>query len=189
MYFLRRHGYQQLQFIGSYQPIQKVSQLTQLRKPQCERVHEESARVLALVSTMAVVQFLLTYLLLKSYRSDCNSLLVVELCLTFVARKRLWTLTAVIVNGHDEGKYGAERYNPTDWWRPGSFTMLDLHPAIYIVTCERKALPSLGTMTCSNTERMSHYLIRIAWMLCYAMRNGQQQRHAGRNIFKITMVQ
>lgn len=139
-------------------------------------MHEESARVLALVSTMAVVQFLVTYLLLKlyalkSYRSDCYSLLVVDLCLTFVACKRLWSLTAVIVNGHDEGKYGAERYNPTDWWRPGSFTMLDLHPAIYIVTCERKALPSLGTMTCSNTERMSHYLFRIAWMLCYDKRS------------------
>jgi hypothetical protein len=104
-------------------------------------------RVLTLVSAMAVVHFLVTYLLnlgaLKSYRPDCYSLLVAELCLMFVAYKRLWSLTAVIVNGHDEGKYGAERHNPTDWWRPGSFTMLDLHPAIYVVTCERKVLSSL----------------------------------------------
>jgi hypothetical protein len=121
-------------------------------------VHEDSARVLTLVSAVAVVQFLVTYLLLKLgalkfYRCDAYSLLVAELCLMFVACKHLWSLTAVIVNGHDEGKYGAERYNPTDWWRPGSFTMLDLHPAIYVVTCERKALPSLGRMTCSNTEK------------------------------------
>lgn len=142
-------------------------------------MHEDSDRVLTLVSAMTVVWCLVTYLLLKlgalkSNRSDCYSLLVAELCLMFVAYKRLWFLTAVIVNGHDEGKYGAERYNPTDWWRPGSFTMLDLHPAIYVVTCERKALPSLGTMTCSNTEKMSHYLIRIAWRLCYDKRSTEK---------------
>jgi hypothetical protein len=88
-----------------------------------------------------------------------------------VTCKYLWSLTAVIVNGHDEGKYGAERYNPTDWWRPGSFTMLYLHPAVYVVTFERKAVSSLETMTCSNTEKMSHYVIRIAWRLCHDERS------------------
>jgi hypothetical protein len=68
----------------------------------------------------------------------------------------IWSLTAIIINSYNECKYGAEWYNPADWWRPGSFAMLDLHPAIYVVACERKAVPSLGTMTCSGIENVSH---------------------------------
>ena len=49
-------------------------------------------------------------------------------------------LTLLVVDADDHGERGAEGYDPTDRVGPGPLAVLDLHPAVHIVPCNKEFL-------------------------------------------------
>ena len=47
----------------------------------------------------------------------------------------LATVTSIIVYSDDQGEGRAERHYPGNRRCPGSLAVLDLHPAVHVVTC------------------------------------------------------
>lgn len=46
-------------------------------------------------------------------------------------------VTSIIVYGDDQSESGAERHNSGHRRRPRALSMLNFHPAVHVIACER----------------------------------------------------